>query len=88
MILIVGGAGCIGSCMNKVLARDCKSLIPDDCSTEKKELDKRGEPAEGPSYEGDSPVIVADSVRVRKILKWKPKYPELKVINEIVWKWD
>jgi UDP-glucose 4-epimerase len=41
----------------------------------------------GPRREGDPAVLVADSTKARKILKWNPKLFKLEDIVETAWKW-
>ncbi len=36
---------------------------------------------------GDPPVLVADPKLAKKILKWKPKYTDLKVTVKHAWEW-
>jgi len=36
---------------------------------------------------GDSPVLVADPTRVRTLLGFSPRYPDLETIIEHAWKW-
>lgn len=36
---------------------------------------------------GDPPVLVGSSSKAKKILNWKPKYPDLTSIIETAWKW-
>lgn len=36
---------------------------------------------------GDPPQLVGDSKKARKVLGWKPRYPELEKIIESAWKW-
>ncbi|MBI4656270.1 MAG: UDP-glucose 4-epimerase GalE [Elusimicrobia bacterium] len=36
---------------------------------------------------GDPPVLIADSSKAKKILKWKPRYIDLHAIIETAWKW-
>ena len=36
---------------------------------------------------GDPPVLVGSSDKIRKILKWEPKYSDLSVIINSAWKW-
>jgi UDP-glucose 4-epimerase len=37
---------------------------------------------------GDAPRLVADSALARKVLGWKPRYPELQTIIEHAWRWE
>ncbi len=37
--------------------------------------------------EGDPPVLVASSERIKKELGWKPRYDDLKIIVETAWGW-
>jgi UDP-glucose 4-epimerase len=39
----------------------------------------------GPRREGDAPVLVANSNKLKATLGWKPKYPELDVIVQTAW---
>ncbi len=41
----------------------------------------------GPRRAGDPPQLVASSERARKILGWKPKYPDLEPIVRTAWEW-
>jgi UDP-glucose 4-epimerase len=36
---------------------------------------------------GDPPVLVGSSAKIRKILKWEPKYSDLSFIIKSAWKW-
>lgn len=36
---------------------------------------------------GDPPKLISDSQKAKKILGWKPRYPDLKTIVETAWKW-
>lgn len=38
--------------------------------------------------EGDSPVLVADSAKAKRILNWVPQFTDLKAIVESAWKWN
>jgi len=40
-----------------------------------------------PRREGDSPRLVADASKIRKILRWIPQYTELNVIAQHAWQW-
>jgi UDP-glucose 4-epimerase len=37
--------------------------------------------------QGDPPVLVASSERIKKELGWKPRYDDLKIIVETAWGW-
>lgn len=41
----------------------------------------------GPRREGDPPVLVADSSKIRRELGWKPRFTELRPILESAWRW-
>jgi len=41
-----------------------------------------------PRREGDPPVLVADSRRLRSELNWRPRYDDLDFIIETAWKWE
>ena len=36
---------------------------------------------------GDPPVLVGSSDKIRKILKWEPKYSDFSLIIKSAWKW-
>jgi len=38
--------------------------------------------------EGDSPVLVADSSKIKEKFSWKPKYDDLSYIIDTAWKWE
>ncbi len=38
--------------------------------------------------EGDSPILVADSLKLKQRLNWKPKYDDLKYIVKTAWEWE
>jgi UDP-glucose 4-epimerase len=38
--------------------------------------------------EGDSPVLVADSSRIRRVLNWKPLHDDLEYIIRTAWEWE
>lgn len=38
--------------------------------------------------EGDPPVLVADSSKIRSFLHWKPRYDNLEFIIESAWRWE
>lgn len=42
---------------------------------------------EYPRRSGDPAVLVASSAKIRKILGWRPQYPELKTILRHAWNW-
>jgi UDP-glucose 4-epimerase len=42
----------------------------------------------GPRREGDPPVLVANSDKLKRTLGWKPKFPELTDIVETAWKFE
>jgi UDP-glucose 4-epimerase len=42
---------------------------------------------DAPRREGDPPILVATSDKVRKEFNWEPKYSDLKTIIETAWKW-
>jgi UDP-glucose 4-epimerase len=42
---------------------------------------------ESPRRQGDPPVLVASSERIKKELGWKPLYDDLKTIVETAWRW-
>jgi len=37
---------------------------------------------------GDPPVLVADSTKIKKVLKWEPKYDDLEFIIKTAWNWE
>jgi len=37
---------------------------------------------------GDPPILIADNTKIKKILKWEPKYDSLDTIIEDSWKWE
>jgi len=37
---------------------------------------------------GDPPILIADNTKIKKILKWEPKYDSLETIIEDSWKWE
>ena len=43
---------------------------------------------EAPRREGDPPVLVADSSKIRRRLNWKPKYDDLQYIVKTAWEWE
>ncbi len=38
--------------------------------------------------EGDSPVLIADSSKLKRKLLWKPKYDDLQYIIKTAWRWE
>ena len=40
-----------------------------------------------PRREGDPPVLIASSKKIKKELGWKPEYSDIKTIMESAWKW-
>jgi len=38
--------------------------------------------------EGDPPVLVADSSKLKREIKWQPKYIDLSYIIETAWNWE
>jgi UDP-glucose 4-epimerase len=40
-----------------------------------------------PRRSGDPPVLVSDSTKARKLLGWKPNFPELSQQIDHAWKW-
>jgi UDP-glucose 4-epimerase len=43
---------------------------------------------ESPRREGDPPVLVADSSKIKKRLNWKPRYDDLTSIIKTAWEWE
>lgn len=43
---------------------------------------------ESPRREGDPDILVASSDKARRILGWKPEYPDLDAIVETAWRWE
>jgi len=43
---------------------------------------------EAPRREGDPPVLVADSRKIKSILGWKPKYDDIEFIVKTAWEWE
>ncbi len=37
---------------------------------------------------GDPPVLVADNTKIKKVLKWEPKYDDLEFIIKTAWNWE
>jgi len=37
---------------------------------------------------GDPPILIADNTKIKKILKWEPKYNSLETIIKDSWKWE
>ncbi len=37
---------------------------------------------------GDPPVLVADNAKIKKVLKWEPKYDDLEFIIKTAWNWE
>ena len=44
--------------------------------------------SESQRREGDAPVLVADSSKIRKTLGWKPRYDDLDYIVRTAWEWE
>jgi len=42
---------------------------------------------QGPRRPGDPPVLVADAIRIEQVLKWQPKYQEIREIVASAWRW-
>lgn len=38
--------------------------------------------------EGDPPIIVADSSKIKRVLKWQPRYDDLEYIIKTAWEWE
>jgi UDP-glucose 4-epimerase len=38
--------------------------------------------------EGDPPVLIADSSKMKQKLNWKPKYDSLEYIIKSAWQWE
>ena len=38
--------------------------------------------------EGDSPKLIADATKIKRILGWKPKYDDIKFIIKTAWEWE
>ena len=38
--------------------------------------------------EGDTPILIADSSKIRRQLNWKPKYDDLEYIIKTAWEWE
>ncbi len=43
---------------------------------------------EAPRREGDPPILVADSCRIKDKLGWEPKYDDLEFIIRTAWEWE
>jgi UDP-glucose 4-epimerase len=43
---------------------------------------------ESPRREGDPPVLVADSTKLKQKLDWKPRYDDLEYIIKTAWDWE
>jgi UDP-glucose 4-epimerase len=71
-VLVVGGAGYIGSHMVKMLAQDGRRLLVQ----------------EGERRAGDPAVLVADAQLARKVLGWQPQYADLDTIVRHAWAWE
>jgi len=41
-----------------------------------------------PRRKGDPPILVADNQKIKKVLKWAPKYDSLKRIIQDAWNWE
>jgi UDP-glucose 4-epimerase len=37
---------------------------------------------------GDPPILVADAGRIRRELKWEPRYDNLETIISTAWEWE
>jgi UDP-glucose 4-epimerase len=44
--------------------------------------------SESQRRDGDSPVLVAESSKIRKTLGWKPRYDDLNYIVRTAWEWE
>lgn len=44
--------------------------------------------AEAPRRPGDSPVLVADSAKLRRMLGWSPRFDDLEYIIRTAWEWE
>jgi len=42
----------------------------------------------GPRRDGDPAVLVASNEKIRKVLKWKPKFNDLRYIVNTAWEWE
>jgi len=56
--------------------------------TVRKVTGKDFEVVEAPRREGDPPVLVADSRKIRERLEWEPKYDDLEFIIKTAWEWE
>lgn len=43
---------------------------------------------DAPRRQGDPPVLIADSSKIRKVLGWKPQFNDISIIIESAWKWE
>jgi UDP-glucose 4-epimerase len=43
---------------------------------------------ESPRREGDPPMLVADSTKLKQKLDWKPRYDDLEYIIKTAWDWE
>jgi UDP-glucose-4-epimerase GalE len=42
----------------------------------------------GPRRDGDPPLLVADSGRLQRYLRWNPQYSDIRTIVETAWQWE
>jgi len=56
--------------------------------TAKKITGKNFKVIEDKRREGDPPVLIADSKKLKKKLNWKPKYDDLETIIKTAWNWE
>lgn len=41
-----------------------------------------------PRRKGDPPILIADSSKIKSLLKWKPQFDDIELIIESAWKWE
>jgi len=60
-----------------------REVIEKSCEITGKEINT----VEDKRRPGDPPILVGSSEKIRKILKWEPKYNDLSLIIQTAWKW-
>ena len=77
-IMVVGGAGYVGSHMVKDLLQANYNVIT---------LDDFQSAIEGSRRSGDPAMLIANSDKIRKELGWQPRFEDLETILRTAWLW-
>lgn len=66
----------------------CGYSVKEVVETVRKVTGREFKVIEAPRREGDPPILVADSRKIKEKLGWKPKYDDLEFIVKTAWEWE